>query len=71
MTSSTATSGWTCRSASAQTLTDTGAEIEPHNSMKTLVNRCFPGEINPSQLDIVREILQANGTGDIDGPYCR
>jgi Ca2+-binding RTX toxin-like protein len=44
----------------------TGAEIESHNSMTTLVNKMFAGQINPGQLQIVREVLTANGTGDID-----
>jgi Ca2+-binding RTX toxin-like protein len=47
-------------------LDGTGAEIESHNSMTTLVNKMFSGQINPGQLQIVREILTADGTGDID-----
>jgi Ca2+-binding RTX toxin-like protein len=44
----------------------TGAEIASHESLTTLVNQMFAGQINPGQLQIVREILTANGTGDID-----
>jgi Ca2+-binding RTX toxin-like protein len=36
------------------------------NSMTELASRMFSGEINPSQLQIVREIVTANGVGDID-----
>ena len=39
---------------------------QSHNSMTTLVNQMFAGQINPGQLQIVREILTADGTGDID-----
>ena len=41
-------------------------EIESHNSMTTLDTKMFSGQINPGQLQIVREILSADGTNDID-----
>jgi Ca2+-binding RTX toxin-like protein len=44
----------------------TGAEIATANSMTELVTRMFNGTINPGQLRIQREILTADGTGDID-----
>ena len=45
----------------------TGAEIESHNSMTTLASKMFSGQINPGQLQIVREILTtADATPDID-----
>jgi Ca2+-binding RTX toxin-like protein len=44
----------------------TGGALELHNSMKTLVNRMFSGEINPSQLEIVRTIRTDATAGDID-----
>ncbi len=44
----------------------TGAEIDSANSMKELVTEMFNGTYNPGQLQIVREILTANGAGDID-----
>ena len=44
----------------------TGAALELHNSMKTLVNRMFSGEINPGQLEIVRTIRTDTTPGDID-----
>ena len=67
-TSSTVTSGWTCRSASSplRNTAHTGAPLELHNSMKTLINRMFSGEINPSQLEIVRTIRTDTTPGDID-----
>jgi Ca2+-binding RTX toxin-like protein len=49
-----------------QNVNGTGPEIETHNSMTTLAAKMFSGQINPGQLVIVREILTANGTGDID-----
>ena len=49
-----------------QNLDGTGPEIESHNSMTTLAAKMFSGQINPGQLVIVREILTADGTGDID-----
>lgn len=44
----------------------TGAEIDSANSMKELVTEMFNGTYNAGQLQIVREILTANGAGDID-----
>lgn len=44
----------------------TGAEIGSHDSMKTLVADVFSGAINPGQLRIVREIVDADGTGSLD-----
>jgi len=44
----------------------TGAEIASANSMTELVTRMFNRTFNPGQLQIVREILQADGTGDVD-----
>jgi Ca2+-binding RTX toxin-like protein len=44
----------------------TGSEIESHNSMTTLANKMFSGQINPGQLVIVREILSDTTTGDVD-----
>ena len=44
----------------------TGAEIGSHSSMTTLVNQMFAGQIDPGQLVIVREILTADGAGDVD-----
>ncbi|WP_417581806.1 peroxidase family protein [Pelagibacterium sp.] len=43
-----------------------GAPLELHNSMTTLAQRMFSGELNPGQLSIVRTIRQADGTGDVD-----
>lgn len=43
-----------------------GAEIESHDTMKTLVSKVFSGQINPGQLQIVREVLTADGTGSLD-----
>ena len=43
-----------------------GTALELHNSMKTLVNRMFSGEINPGQLEIVRTIRTDTTAGDID-----
>ncbi len=43
-----------------------GNELESHNTMKTLVNKIFNGTYNPGQLHIVREILWADGVGDLD-----
>ena len=37
-----------------------------HDSMTTLVQAVFAGTINPGQLKIVRDIVSADGTGDID-----
>jgi Ca2+-binding RTX toxin-like protein len=36
------------------------------NSVEDLVTNIFSGSINPGQLRIIREILEANGTGDVD-----
>ncbi len=47
-------------------LLHTGPVLEYHNSMTTLAARMFSGEINPGRLGIVREIMTADGTGDID-----
>lgn len=44
----------------------TGAEIATANSMTQLVTQMFNRTYNPGQLQIVREILTANGAGDID-----
>ncbi|MBR0906614.1 peroxidase family protein [Bradyrhizobium liaoningense] len=46
----------------------TGAVLEYHNSMTTLAAKMFSGEINPGQLQIVREITTAgaDGVADID-----
>ena len=44
----------------------TGPEIASHNSMTTLVAQVFSGAINPGQLRVVREIMTADGTGDMD-----
>lgn len=44
----------------------TGAEIATADSMTELVARMFNRTFNPGQLQIVREILTANGTGDVD-----
>ncbi len=44
----------------------TGPQIATYNSMTTLAPLMFNGTYNPGQLVIVREILTANGTGDID-----
>ena len=44
----------------------TGPILERVNSMTQLATRMFNGEINPGQLEIVRTIETANGTGDID-----
>ncbi|HEY2875736.1 MAG TPA: peroxidase family protein [Reyranella sp.] len=44
----------------------TGLILERVNSMTQLATRMFNGEINPGQLEIVRTIETANGTGDID-----
>jgi Ca2+-binding RTX toxin-like protein len=44
----------------------TGAEIATANSMTELTTRMFNGTFNPGQLVVVREILTADGTGDID-----
>jgi Ca2+-binding RTX toxin-like protein len=41
-------------------------EIASHNSMTTLASAMFAGTINPGQLEIVREILTADGAGDVD-----
>lgn len=44
----------------------TGEPLELHNSMTTLAQRMFSGELNPGQLSIVRTIRQADGTNDLD-----
>jgi Ca2+-binding RTX toxin-like protein len=44
----------------------TGTPIALHNSMKTLVNSMFAGQINPGQLAIVRTIRTDETAGDID-----
>ncbi len=44
----------------------TGAQIDTANSMTELASEMFNGVYNPGQLRIVREILTANGAGDID-----
>ncbi|WP_052810734.1 peroxidase family protein [Variovorax paradoxus] len=44
----------------------TGTPIALHNSMKTLVNSMFAGQINPVQLAIVRTIRTDETAGDID-----
>ena len=44
----------------------TGGEIASHNSMKTLVAQVFSGQINPGQLQIVREIVTDTTAGDTD-----
>ncbi|RYX88943.1 MAG: calcium-binding protein, partial [Comamonadaceae bacterium] len=44
----------------------TGSPISLHNSMKTLVNSMFAGQINPGQLAIVRTIRTDATAGDID-----
>ncbi|MBL4919381.1 peroxidase family protein [Szabonella alba] len=44
----------------------TGAEIASHNSMRTLVAEVFSGAINPGQLQIMREIVAADGIGSLD-----
>jgi len=49
-----------------QNLDATGPEIATADSMTQLVTRMFNGTFNPGQLKIVREVLTANGTGDID-----
>jgi Ca2+-binding RTX toxin-like protein len=43
-----------------------GQEIASADSLKDLVTQVFNGTYNPGQFRIVREILTANGTGDID-----
>ena len=43
-----------------------GAEIDSANSLTELVTEIFNGTYNPGQLRIHREILTANGAGDID-----
>ena len=43
-----------------------GAEIATANSMKELSAAIFAGQINPGQLLIVREILTADPSGDLD-----
>ncbi|HEV2599988.1 peroxidase family protein, partial [Sphingopyxis sp.] len=44
----------------------TGAQIDTANSMTELASEMFNGVYNAGQLRIVREILTANGVGDID-----
>ncbi|MCC7282643.1 MAG: hypothetical protein IT556_09690 [Acetobacteraceae bacterium] len=44
----------------------TGAELESHNSMTTLVSKVFSGLVNPGQLIAVREIVDGGQVGDID-----
>ena len=44
----------------------TGAEIATADSMTQLVTRMFNRTFNPGQLQIVREVLTANGVGDVD-----
>ena len=45
---------------------DPSVELFSVDSMKEIQARMFSGEINPSQLQIVREILDGNQVGDID-----
>ncbi len=45
---------------------DSSIEIGSHDSMRTLMSSMFDGSVNPGQLQIVREVLQANAGGDID-----
>jgi Ca2+-binding RTX toxin-like protein len=45
---------------------DPSIELFSVDSMKEIQARMFSGEINPSQLHIVREILDGNQEGDID-----
>lgn len=42
-----------------------GVALELHDSMITLAARMFSGEINPSQLSIVRQIREAAGGNDV------
>jgi len=51
---------------SVRSAANPNVEIESHNSMTTLVAKMFSGQINPGQLRIVREILTADGAGDVD-----
>ncbi len=51
---------------SVRSAADHNVEIASHNSMTTLAASMFSGAINPGQLEIVREILTADGTGDVD-----
>ncbi|PAL23673.1 peroxidase family protein [Sphingopyxis sp. GW247-27LB] len=44
----------------------TGPEIATADSMTQLMTQMFNGTYNPGQLVIVREILTADGTGDVD-----
>lgn len=44
----------------------TGEPLELHDSMTTLAQRMFSGELNPGQLSIVRTIRQADGANDLD-----
>jgi Ca2+-binding RTX toxin-like protein len=44
----------------------TGAQIDTANSMTELASEMFNGVYNAGQLRIVREILTANGAGDVD-----
>lgn len=44
----------------------TGAPLELHKSMTTLSSRMFSGAINPGQLGIVRQIMTADGSNDMD-----
>ncbi len=43
-----------------------GAEIATADSMTELVTRMFNRTFNPGQLQVVREILTADGAGDVD-----
>ena len=48
------------------TWTDANNVQRSANSMTEIQAQMFAGTLNPGQLSIVREILTANGTGDID-----
>ncbi|MGE8499603.1 MAG: peroxidase family protein [Pseudomonas sp.] len=51
---------------SVRSKTDPNVELFSVDSMAEIQSRMFSGEINPSQLHIVREILNGNQVGDID-----
>ncbi|GAA0652672.1 peroxidase family protein [Brevundimonas lenta] len=44
----------------------TGAILEYADSMNQLMTRMFNGTLNPGQLNIARDIMTANGAGDVD-----
>ena len=54
---------------SVRSAADHNVEIASHDSMTTLSASMFSGAINPNQLEIVREILTADGTGDVDTAF--